>query len=141
MVSQARKDGTEGHIVNTASMAGYVTGMMGAYSTSKHSCVAVTEGLLQDLRIAKIFPTVATSVLCPGFVQTNIFDQSKYVQSGAAPPAANVAKAFAKMPGSIPTSEVADMVFEAIHKQDLYINTHPQSVQEAVRSRAEGIIK
>ena len=63
------------HIVNTASAAGYGAGF-GAYSTSKHSCVALTETLIQDFYNKEVFPRLSASVLCPFFVQTNIV--SKY---------------------------------------------------------------
>ena len=66
----------EGHIVNTASAAGYGAGF-GAYSTSKHSCVALTETLIQDFYNKEVFPRLSASVLCPFFVQTNIV--SKYL--------------------------------------------------------------
>ena len=46
MADAAIADGTPGHIVNTASLAGLIGGGMGAYSTSKHSVVAITEKLV-----------------------------------------------------------------------------------------------
>merc|ERR1712217_674656 len=50
MVEQAKRDGTEGHIVNTSSMAGLTHGFLGAYSTSKHAVVAITEGLIAEFQ-------------------------------------------------------------------------------------------
>ena len=66
--------GEEGHIVNTASLAGLMPGG-GTYGVSKHGVLALTETLHRDLqaRGAKI----GASVLCPGFVNTNIFDAER----------------------------------------------------------------
>ena len=61
--------GEEGHVVTTVSMAGLLPGA-GTYGVSKHAVMALTESLSRDLiaRGAKI----NASVLCPGFVDTNI---------------------------------------------------------------------
>ena len=78
MSEQALADGTEGHIVNTASMAGVQAGFLGAYSTSKHSVVALTEKLVTELQMNGAFPAMGASVLCPAFVATNIYDSARY---------------------------------------------------------------
>src|SRR6478672_11227870 len=63
--------GEEGHVVNTASMAGLTsTPFMGPYTATKHAVVAMSECLAKELELAK--SKVKASVLCPGFVQTNI---------------------------------------------------------------------
>ena len=60
-----------GHVVNTASMAGLSAGpSLGAYLTSKHAVVGLSEGLAADLAIAA--PGVGVTVVCPGQVLTNI---------------------------------------------------------------------
>ena len=66
--------GEEGHIVNTASLAGLMPGG-GTYGVSKHGVLSLTETLQQNLTMqgAKI----GASVLCPGFVNTNIFDAER----------------------------------------------------------------
>ena len=66
--------GEEGHIVNTASLAGLMPGG-GTYGVSKHGVLSLTETLHQNLTMqgAKI----GASVLCPGFVNTNIFDAER----------------------------------------------------------------
>jgi NAD(P)-dependent dehydrogenase (short-subunit alcohol dehydrogenase family) len=63
------KQGT-GHIINTASLAGIVPSMGGPYTTSKHAVV----GLSQSLRLEGMFHGVKVSVVCPGFIDTPIFD-------------------------------------------------------------------
>lgn len=66
--------GSEGHIVNTASVAGIVPGTS-IYSVTKHAVVAFSEALYQQLAIATA--SVGVSVLCPGSVQTNILDAER----------------------------------------------------------------
>jgi NAD(P)-dependent dehydrogenase (short-subunit alcohol dehydrogenase family) len=61
--------GEEGHIVNTASVAGLLTGA-NPYSVAKQGVVCLTEGLYRDLRAAGA--KVSASVLCPGWVNTQI---------------------------------------------------------------------
>ncbi len=53
MLSAARADaGYQGHIVNTASMAGLLNAPnMGVYNVTKHAVVALSETLYQDLRL------------------------------------------------------------------------------------------
>ena len=65
--------GEEGHIVNTASMAGLITGRAGnaVYDASKHACLAISESLYRDLVLRQT--KVSASVLCPGAVLTQIF--------------------------------------------------------------------
>jgi NAD(P)-dependent dehydrogenase (short-subunit alcohol dehydrogenase family) len=63
--------GEEGHIVNTSSMAGLGgTPQGGPYEAAKHAVVAVSETLQFDL--AEVAPHLGVSVLCPGYVDTNI---------------------------------------------------------------------
>src|ERR1700733_2921273 len=61
----------EGHVVNTASIAGLSsTPGLGPYTATKHAVVAISESLFKDLRAAGA--PIGVSVLCPGFVQTGI---------------------------------------------------------------------
>jgi NAD(P)-dependent dehydrogenase (short-subunit alcohol dehydrogenase family) len=63
--------GDEGHVVNTASVAGLLTGA-NPYHVSKHAVSCLTEGLYKDLRAMDA--RVSASVLCPGIVRTAILD-------------------------------------------------------------------
>jgi len=80
--------GGRGHIVNTASMAGLAPGVGAPYDASKHAVVALTEDLYLDLQ-AQLAP-VGASVLCPGWVRTNIVDADRNwpAEHGAPPPRA-----------------------------------------------------
>ena len=67
--------GGRGHIVNTASMAGLMPGLDPIYDATKHAVVALTEDLYLNLQAAG-FP-VGVSVLCPGWVRTNIMEADR----------------------------------------------------------------
>src|SRR5262249_29005435 len=55
--------GVDGHVVNTASMAGLVSGPgMGVYNVSKHGVVALSETLYHELRM--LAAPIGVSVVC-----------------------------------------------------------------------------
>jgi NAD(P)-dependent dehydrogenase (short-subunit alcohol dehydrogenase family) len=64
-----------GHIVNTASIAGLYPGFSPAYDASKHAVVAISEGLYNMVNMAGL--PVGVSVLCPGWVRTQIMDADR----------------------------------------------------------------
>jgi NAD(P)-dependent dehydrogenase (short-subunit alcohol dehydrogenase family) len=66
--------GDEGHIVNTASVAGLLTGS-GPYFASKHGVACLTEGLYKDLKAAGA--KLSASVLCPGVIRTQFLDAER----------------------------------------------------------------
>ena len=66
----------EGHIVNTASIAGLIVApFLGPYNATKQAVVAISETLFKDLQT--VAAPVGVSVLCPGFVQTRIDDSER----------------------------------------------------------------
>ena len=77
----ARDPAYEGHIVNTASMAGLINAPnMGVYNVSKHAVVAMSETLYQDLRL--VTDQIGASVLCPFFVPTGITESQRNRPAG-----------------------------------------------------------
>jgi NAD(P)-dependent dehydrogenase (short-subunit alcohol dehydrogenase family) len=140
------KQGEEGHIVNTASMAGLLAGpMMGAYNVSKFAVVALSETLHHELQMAS-GGKIGVSVLCPGFVNTNIHQSSLRRPSGAPPepapgsPEAAGRDAFLQMMASgMAPSEVARQVFEAVRDRRFYILTH-EEFKPRVLERAQTIV-
>src|SRR3954449_1524537 len=84
MLEAARKDPAwQGHIVNTASMAGLLAPPnMGIYNVSKHAVVALSETLYQDLRL--VTEQIGASVLCPFFVPTGITESQRNRPAGLA---------------------------------------------------------
>jgi NAD(P)-dependent dehydrogenase (short-subunit alcohol dehydrogenase family) len=67
------RHGQGGHIVNTASIAGLISGSGNAYNVTKYGVVALSEGLRVELAPRGI----GVSVLCPGFIRTNIVDSAR----------------------------------------------------------------
>jgi len=132
----------QGHIVNTASMAGLVSmPNMGVYNVSKHAVVTLTETLYQDL--ALVTDRIHCSVLCPFFVPTGIANSERNRPGEQARPTrsqlvgqAMIEKAVAH--GKVTAADVAAKVFEAVDAQAFYIYSHPEALG-AVQSRAADV--
>src|SRR3954468_8003406 len=122
----------EGHVVNTASIAGLPSApMMGPYNLSKHGVVPLSETLAAELALHG--SPVKVSVLCPGWVNTRINEAERtrpaeLQDAAAADP--NMAEMGKQMIGALITSgldpaEVARQVLEAVREERFYILTHP----------------
>jgi NAD(P)-dependent dehydrogenase (short-subunit alcohol dehydrogenase family) len=125
-----RAHGEGGHIVNTASMAGMVSGWFSPYDATKFAVVAMSEGLRPQLQPLGI----GVSVLCPFFVRTNIGDagrnrQERYGQTSTldpgSPAAAVVEEIRKQIAAGLDPADVAARVLAAIENEELYIFTHP----------------
>jgi NAD(P)-dependent dehydrogenase (short-subunit alcohol dehydrogenase family) len=120
----------EAHIVNTASVAGLVAApFMGPYNASKHAVVAISETLHHELAMSA--PQVKVSVLCPGWVNTNIAESARnrpqHLQEGAPPPDAEAAALLREfIAQGMPPDEVAAKVLEAIREERFWILTHDE---------------
>ena len=148
MLAAAKADaGYEGHIVNTASMAGLVSmPNSGIYNVTKHGVVALTESLYQDL--ALVTERVHCSVLCPYFVPTGINDSGRNrpadLHDASEPTASQVVaktmgdKAIAS--GKVTAAEVAQFVFDAMAANRFYIYSHPHAIG-AVQTRLDDILQ
>ena len=119
--------GEDGHVVTTASLAGLIRGA-GPYGVSKHAVRALAETLNSDLvaRGAKI----RSSVLCPGFVNTNIGKSernrpSNLTQLQAPSDDIENSPIMALLRNGKEPSEIADIVIEAIRDDLFYILPHP----------------
>jgi NAD(P)-dependent dehydrogenase (short-subunit alcohol dehydrogenase family) len=133
----------EGHVVNTASVAGlFAPAFMGPYDVSKFGVVAISEAAFNEL--AMFAPNVGISVLCPGWVKTNIAE----AQIAAAQAAEGGDTEMASVMGDVirgfidsgmEPDDVARQVVDAVKSRRFYILTHPESV-EMVRRRMEAII-
>jgi len=136
MLASEKADPTfQGHIVNTATMAGLLTPpAMGVYNVSKHAVVALTETLYHDLSL--IESGLGVSVLCPYFVPTGI-SQSENVRPSDTKPAEPATRSQqlsqamlekAVTAGKVSAAEVAQMTFDAIRARQFYIYSHPQAL-------------
>ncbi|HVN84869.1 MAG TPA: SDR family NAD(P)-dependent oxidoreductase [Candidatus Binatia bacterium] len=136
----------EGHIVNTASLAGMITGPGTApYNVSKFGVVALSETLHHELTM--LASPVRVSVLCPGFVNTNIADAARNRPTELADTAPQLpgAEEMAQMGRRLlangsPPSMVADVVFEAIRNERFYIFPHPEWKRH-IRTRMDDILE
>ena len=139
--------GDEGHIVNTASVAGLLSAQtMGAYNVSKHGVVTLSETLFQDLRITGA--RLGVTVLCPAFVDTGIKDAARNRPADLAsptPPTASQLMAEAQtrkavISGRTSAAEVAAMTFAAIEAERFYCLTH-KKILGAVELRLQDILQ
>lgn len=74
-------DQEEAYIVNTASMAGFLTGpYLQPYSVSKAGVVAFSESLAAEFAIE--YPQIGVAVLCPAYTSTAIRDDERTAPAG-----------------------------------------------------------
>jgi len=147
MLAAAEKDPAyEGHIVNTASMAGLLNPPnMGVYNVSKHAVVSMSETLYQDLRL--VTEQIGASVLCPFFVPTGITEsqRNRPIELAAAKPTRSqlIGKAMSERAvghGKVSAADVAGYVFDAIAAGRFYIYSHPKSLA-SVQTRLEDVVQ
>ena len=124
---------TDCHIVNTASVAGLMVGGRSApYAVTKHAVVALSESLYLELEERNAL--VKVSVLCPGFVKTNIMNAERNrpveLQNEPVELPSQVQAYLDFMKAAIEAGmsprQVAAQVFEAIEEEKFYILTHPE---------------
>ena len=123
-----------GHVVNTASMAGLTSPpFMGPYNVAKHGVVALSESMFLELQMAA--PSVGVTVVCPGWVQTQIHTSVRNrPTTGDQAPDSEVTEADAKMlqdtigaliADGLQPADVAEQVFDAVANGRFYVLTHP----------------
>ena len=147
MLAAAAKDPAwQGHIVNTASMAGLLNPPnMGVYNVSKHAVVSLTETLYQDLQL--VTDQIGASVLCPFFVTTGISmshrNRPAELRSEKATKSQLIQQAMtgkAVGSGKVSAADVAQLVFDAMGNQQFYIYSHPKAIK-SVQTRMEDILQ
>ena len=149
MLEAAKRDpGYQGHIVNTASMAGLLNPPnMGVYNVSKHAVVSMTETLYQDLSL--VTDQISASVLCPFFVATGINDSARNRPGemtdtdGKLTRSQKIGQAMtskAVTSGKVSAADVASLVFDAIRANRFYVYSHPKSIK-SVQTRMEDILQ
>jgi len=147
MLDAARRDSSwQGHIVNTASMAGLLNAPnMGIYNASKHAVVSMSETLFQDL--ALVTEQVSASVLCPFFVPTGISQSHRNRPgelAGSRPTRSQmISQAMsdkAVSSGKITATQVAQKVMDAVRANQFYIYSHPQALA-SVQVRLEDVLQ
>ena len=142
------ENGEEGHIVNTASMAGLLTGA-NPYNISKHSVVCLTEGIYKEFK--GMGAKLSASVLCPGLIKTAILEAERNRPpelgqgtnlAAQRPEVQMFAAAFkAALDQGYEPEEVARQVFEAVRDDKFYIFPAQPNVLESVKTRMTDIIE
>jgi NAD(P)-dependent dehydrogenase (short-subunit alcohol dehydrogenase family) len=138
-----RAHGEGGHIVNTASIAGIINQFHGfhPYPATKFAVVGMSEGLAVG---AKPFG-IGVSILCPGFVRTNILESARNrpERYGPTTPPDAANPLYARLAelarAGMDPAEVARRVLDAIRDDELYVFTHPQ-MRGAVEERFRAIL-
>ncbi|WP_295639377.1 SDR family oxidoreductase [uncultured Methylibium sp.] len=135
----------EGHVVNTASMAGLLNAPnMGVYNVTKHAVVSLSETLHQDLSL--VTDQIHASVLCPFFVPTGIHHshRNRPGELAAGKPTrsqligqAMIGKAVGS--GKVTAEQVAQRVMDAVRDRQFYIYSHPQALA-SVQTRMEDVM-
>lgn len=139
---------SEGHIVNTASITGLLPyHPVAPYQVTKHAVVGLTEHL--DFSFRQSGAKLRASVLCPGWVQSQIMDSYRNRPPALQNPPeretltpqieAAVAHMRQELAKGLPAARVAGMVFEVIRRQQLYILTHPD-MNQFIRQRFDAVL-
>jgi len=134
-----------GHILNTASVAGFVSGSGSAvYGASKHAVVRITEALYAGLRDEGA--PIGVTMLCPGLVATRIYDAERsrpahlQTTAGRAEEAQELRAIADNLYRNAPSPEaVAAQAFEGIRQDRLYVFTS-ERFDEPIRARTEAIL-
>src|SRR5262249_39717325 len=115
-----------GHVVNTASIAGMLSGPgMSVYDVTKHGVVTLSESLYRELRL--LGAPVGVSVLCPAWVNTNILDSARnrptaLAETVEALPGRDELEQMARnlLAGGLAPERVAALVVEAVRNDRFY---------------------
>jgi len=144
-VPRMLEQGTEAHVVTTASVAGLISGAASVpYGVAKHGAVVVTEALYAAL-LERSAP-IGVTVLCPGVVNTNIYRSERNrppelrPAGGPAEETAELQAVAADLYGAALTPDaVAEQVFEAVWNNQLYALT-TSNFDTAIRERADAVL-
>jgi NAD(P)-dependent dehydrogenase (short-subunit alcohol dehydrogenase family) len=136
---------TEGHILNTASVAGLISGAGSpVYSAAKHAAVRITEALYASLIERKA--AIGVTLLCPGLVATAIYNSERN-RPAALRSRAGIAGETAELQAvadnlyknALSAEAVAEQSFAAIRDNQLYVLTSDQ-FDATIRERADAIL-
>jgi NAD(P)-dependent dehydrogenase (short-subunit alcohol dehydrogenase family) len=128
-----RRQGTPAHIVNTASIAGLLSGVafIGPYSATKVAVVSISETLVKEFAIAAL--PIGVSVLCPSSVDTRVMESERsrprslgveHRTEMAETVRLGIRASFTG-PTGLPPALVAQRVIDAIREDRFWIITHP----------------
>jgi NAD(P)-dependent dehydrogenase (short-subunit alcohol dehydrogenase family) len=142
-----REQGTPGHVVNTASIGGLLSGtaFIGPYCATKAAVVSISETLVQELAVEQV--PVGVSVLCPSSVDTRVMEseRNRPVSSGverrtdlAESVRRMIRDGFTGPTGQTP-AQVAERVLQAVRAGEFWIITH-DDLRPTVQQRVTGML-
>lgn len=140
-VPRMLESGREGHIVNTSSLAGLISGpLMGPYTVPKQGVRALSETLHYELR--SLDSRLHCSVLCPGPVATGIVRSGDDHQHASSIDSGEGQQQLmnyldADISAGMTPDECAGIIFDAIRERRFWIFTHPEFKDEYKRRIAE----
>jgi NAD(P)-dependent dehydrogenase (short-subunit alcohol dehydrogenase family) len=142
-----RAQGTPGHVVNTASIAGLLSGVvfLGPYAASKVAVVSLSETLRDELAMAG--SPIGVSVLCPSATNTNVMEaeRNRPPQRGTetrtpeADQFLQAIKAGFTGPDGLEPDAVAAQVLDAIRHDRFWVVTH-SDLRPALEQRFASIL-
>jgi len=146
------EQGTECHIINTASSAGLMVSPKGGnYAVSKHAVVALSETLYLEMEEGGY--NIGVSVLCPWAVKSNMLESERNRPLALMnKPEEGLDMADAEVQASIqflkqlhekamPPQQVADITFEAIKENKFYILPDVEKFKTMIQTRMEDILR
>jgi NAD(P)-dependent dehydrogenase (short-subunit alcohol dehydrogenase family) len=142
-VPRMLKQGDECHVVNTASVAGFISVPGSAvYCVSKHGVVTISECLHQDLQMAKA--KIGVSILAPAYVNTGIGESARNrpAELSATNPLGQAYEdrmRHAIKSGRLSATDVAKATMDAVKSNRFYILTHPK-IKGAIEMRMRDIL-
>jgi NAD(P)-dependent dehydrogenase (short-subunit alcohol dehydrogenase family) len=142
-----REQGTPAHIVNTASIAGLLSGVafLGPYCATKVAVVSISETLAQELAVEE--SPIGVSVLCPSSVDTKVMESERgrpaalgveHRTETAESVRLMIRDGFTGPTGQTP-AQVAERVLAAIRAREFWIITH-DDLAPTVETRFAGIV-
>jgi NAD(P)-dependent dehydrogenase (short-subunit alcohol dehydrogenase family) len=142
-----REQGTPGHVVNTASLAGLLSGVayLAPYAVAKAGVVSLSETMRREHEEAGV--PIGVSVLCPGLTETNVMESERN-----RPAALGVERrtdagegwrvgmrsGFGR-PGSLSPRAVADQVVDAVRSDRFWVISH-EGYESALEARFDEIL-
>jgi NAD(P)-dependent dehydrogenase (short-subunit alcohol dehydrogenase family) len=142
-----REQGTPGHVVNTASIGGLLSGtaFIGPYCATKAAAVSMSESLVQELAVDQT--PIGVSVLCPSSVNTNVMESERNRPAAAGVEQRTemaesvrlmIRDGFTGPTGQTP-AQVAERVLDAVRHGEFWIITH-DDLRPTVEARVTGML-
>ena len=138
-VPRLQGSGRRAHIVNTASVGGFLASpLMSPYSASKFAVVGLTESLRAELEMSGC--DIGVSLLAPGPVLSQIFEHNGGANASVAVQQfVATMKSLLSQHGLAP-DEFAMRVFDGIEQNRFWLIPQPEALDDALRQKCEDIL-